>query len=99
VDRTLQQILPFRCLVQLVEHHERRILRPGEIANDLAIPNDVPAQVLAPIVEKRLGERRLTALTWPREQHHLFPEVSGDDWGQVPHPAILKPTLAWSSPF
>jgi hypothetical protein len=38
--------------VQLVQYDERSVLGPGSLADDLAVADDIPAQVLALIIEE-----------------------------------------------
>lgn len=94
----LEQVLPFWRLVQLIEHEQRGILRPGHLSNDAAIHRDVPIEISAAIIQQRAGEGRLAALARPREENHLPWQIPVQCGGQIAHSTILKPILFWSSP-
>src|SRR2546429_5177342 len=64
----LEQVLPFRSLVKLVQHDERSVLRPRGFPDDPAILRNVPTQVLSALIEQGLGECRLPTLTWTGEK-------------------------------
>ncbi len=99
VSDAFEQILPLRRFVQLVEHHERSALGPGEVTDDLAVSRNVPVQVLATIIHQGARKRGLAALAGAGQQHHLFQQIPAYNGGQIPHMTILKPTLVWSRLF
>src|SRR3984893_10096491 len=92
----LEQVLPFRSLVKLVQHHERSVLGPRGFPDDPAILRNVPTEVLSALIEQGLCECRLPTLTWTGEKHHFLAQISRESGGEIPHLAILMAYLFWS---
>src|SRR5208282_868359 len=92
----LEQVLPLRRLMELVQYNERSVLGPRGLPDDPAIFRNVPTEVLAALIQQRLGECRLPTLTWTGEKHHFLTQILRQSCGEVSHLAILKEYSFWS---